>query len=343
MGLLMASQIDADADATNWWRTLPFAYEDVCVSTGSRPVGFRFSQSIINIEARLYGQQINACGEGASGDLAMTKAIAELIERSAMMTWLKENPSAPIASSNGWAAHQTFEEARSNAVFERVERDAVLAQWYSSTPFLEIGSDSLPARLRGWAANELSLSEFPIFKILLSTEGLGPSVTCLFLNTDGFGVSGNSAKSDLTEAIEGAISEACRAAHHTIRRSFWADSVRLKENDRLSRTAPGGHAVYYAYHEPFPKWMFGPEITWSKALDLWISRTNAFQCDEFGEFSFQTALEAPLHVGFAAHASCFEIAWGPTNAKFVLEKAANRKFTAPLTERTLNLQPHIVS
>ena len=78
--------------------------------------------------------------------------------------------------------------ARSNAIFELIERDAVLSQWYSAIPFLEVSPKELPSQIQDWAVDELCRSEFPILKILFSTEGLGPSITCVLMNQKGFGV-----------------------------------------------------------------------------------------------------------------------------------------------------------
>ncbi|MBX3033562.1 MAG: YcaO-like family protein [Bdellovibrionaceae bacterium] len=326
-----------------WWHSLPFDYHGLKVSVGSRPVGFRFSQSIINIEAEFRDVSFLTCGEANTQDLAMTKAIAELLERTAMKDWLDKNPHSGIKSSNGWAAHQSPEAARLNAIYERVERDAVLAQWYSATPFIQISPASVPHELRAWVMEELSQSELPILKILISTMGLCPSVTCLFMNESGFGVSGHAAKPGLQESIESALAEACRSAHHHLRRSFWNDSVHLKQGDFTQRIQPGAHAVYYAYHEPFPTWMFGPELSWSGASAYWIGKVRDFSRTELPRFSFHVALEDPMFVGFASHPDTFEIVWGSTDPKVVLETAANRRFASPITERTLNRRPHIIS
>ena len=343
MSLQKVSPCKSDQMSSQWWHSLPFAYRDLRVSTGSRPAGFRFSRSIINIEAEFQDVSFLTCGEADSPDLAMTRAIAELLERTAMKDWLDKNPQSNIRSSNGWAAHGSSESARMNAIFERAERDAVLAQWYSATPFLQVSNEGLPQALRTWATEELSQSEFPILKILISTVGLSPSVTCVFMNRGGFGVSGHAAKPDLQDSIESAIVEACRSAHHYLRRSFWSDSVRLKRGDGSERIQPGAHAVYYAYHEPFPAWMFGAELPWNDAIHYWNERTEEFVRHELPKFSFQVALEDPIFVGFATHPETFEISWGPTDPALVLLTAANRRFASPITERTLNRKPHIIS
>ncbi len=344
MGSQYMSQVAIDEKADSRWSALiPFQYENLKISYGSRPVGFRFSKHIVNIEGYFQSIEINSCGEASTLDLAKTKAVAELIERTAMWQWCKESDGSSIKTSNGWAAHQTMNEAKMNAVFERVERDAVLAQWYFKKPFFEIDLATLPDELQSWTKEELSQSEFPQLRVLLSTEGLGPSITCIFMNADGFGVSSHSSGLSIKASIESAIAEACRVAHHTLRRSFWKDSLRLKTSDISTRVAPGAHAVYYAYHEAFPAWMFGPVQSWFEASQYWKNRIEQFQKEIASEFQFNSILTQPLHVGYATHPDCLELLWGPTTHKHTLEIKANKRFAAFLSEGTINTKPHIVS
>ncbi|MGE3263228.1 MAG: YcaO-like family protein [Bacteriovoracia bacterium] len=325
-----------------WWESLPFGFRDVRVSRGTRPAGFRFSKFIINIEASLDGMEVRACGEAKTEDLAMTKAIMELIERASLMRWHKGLNHENLGTSNGWAAHETLPQARTGAILELVERDAVLAQWYLSVPFLEITPSEWPQSILHWVRNELSQSEFPEMKLLISTEGLGPSVTCLFLNAAGYGVSGHSTKTELQDSIESAIAETCRAAHHALRRSFWNDSQILLRREERVRVQPGAHAVYYAHHEPFPAWMFGPATSWLEAEQSWNERLDLLR-SEASDFKFHQALEHPVIAGFATHERAFELAWGSTDIQKVLKQAEKRNFSVSMKERTLNTQPHIVS
>lgn len=306
-------------------------------------MGFRFSKYIFNMEAILDGAEIRSCGEADSEDLAMTKAIMELIERASLMHWHQEHKPAATGTSNGWAAHETFLQAKSSAILELVERDAVLAQWYFSEPFLEIPPNEWPQALVQWSQVELSKSEFPEMKILISTKGIGPSVTCLFLNADGFGVSGHSTKGNLQESIESAIAETCRAAHHAIRRSFWSDAQTLLRRMKNVRVQPGSHAVYYAYHEPFPGWMFGSQTSWAEAERSWNKRVDLLLRREIFNFTFHQVLSHPVIAGFATHDQAFELAWGTTDMEKVLKQAEKRNFSAFMKERILNIQPHIVS
>lgn len=331
------------SEAASWWTTLPFEFESVRVSREVRPVGFRFSKSIINIQAVMDGVTLQSCGEADLDEMATTKAIMELIERASLMGWQRQHRPGIIGTSNGWAAHETLPQAKTGAILELVERDAALAQWYLSVPFLEFPPCEWPPDISTWAEAELSISEFSSMRLLLSTEGIGPSVTCLFVNEKGFGVSGHSTKETLRGSIESAIAETCRAAHHAIRRSFWSDSEILRRRVKSVRVQPGAHAVYYAYHEPFPAWMFGPRISWVEAENSWNERIDLVLRRKIGEFTFHQALSHPAVVGFAAHDHTFELTWETTNIQKILKQAEKRNFSVSLAERNLNTQPHIVS
>jgi len=74
-------------------------------------------------------------GFGASKDriLAQTKSLFELIERTVF-----KMTDVGITSS-GWAAHTELEIAKQNAMFELIERDAVLCSWLLKKPPEKIG------------------------------------------------------------------------------------------------------------------------------------------------------------------------------------------------------------
>jgi len=309
-----------------------YPFQGLSVEIGHRPEGLRYSQHIINIKATLEGHRIVVTGEGDSIRLALAKACSELTERAALIS---TGDLYGATTSNGWSAHPEFQTARQHAVFELIERDAVLAQWYSSTPFLKIRSDQFPLDLKKWAASELSRSEFPELSVLISTKGLGPSVTCLLKNKNGFGVSGHASRATLRNAIESALAEACRAAHATLRREYWGDTFKLK-NKTPGPVDPGAHSVYYAYHEPFPKWMEGNAISWTEADTLWRFRIGGIV---ESDFSFQTVLQAPIFAGFAKHPLAVELHWGSTDENLVRCSVTAQR----LGEISINNETHIVS
>lgn len=329
-----ASKRNQTNDSTDWWSDLPFDLQNVKVTSGSRPIGFRFSPFIFNIEANLGGNEIVACGEDSSAELAMTKAMAELTERSAMMSWSNQ-ATKKYRTSSGWAAHDSKVSCRQSAILELIERDAVLVQWYSAKPFIEIESTTLPQSIRNWIKDELYQSEYPNLRLLISTEGIGPSVSCLLMDKNGYGVSGHATKATLLDSIESAIAETCRAAHLAIRKSFWEDSVLLK-NSIAGRIDPGTHAVYYAYHEAFPQWMFGKVVEWNSANQIWHRKMMEVDMDSF---HFEAVLEDPFFVGVASHPQILEVSWGSTNEAEITNKMKGRISRLD----NLNLKPHIVS
>jgi hypothetical protein len=313
----------------------PFAYQSLRIETGFRPIGFRYSKSITEISATLNDREILVCGESESHDLGFDKAISELIERSALLSF---GHKFGATTSNGWAAHPNVEQARKNAILEIAERDAVLAHWYSKTPFIEVPANEFPLDIQAWVLFELKNSEFPILRLLFSSAGLGPSVTCILMNKDGFGVSAHATKETISGAIASAIAEACRAAHSTLRRSHWKDTMRLKIGEK-GRVDPSAHALYYAYHERFPNWMFGKTMAYADVKRNWYLRLN--ECFEDRHFSFQQVMSHPTNVGFATHPLAFELRWETTNPYLVMSEKGFQRLK--LKPEAINGQPHIVS
>ncbi|HPI40816.1 MAG TPA: YcaO-like family protein, partial [Pseudobdellovibrionaceae bacterium] len=144
--------INWDKTSSSWWKTLPFPIENASVFEVRRPKGFRFNNFSYNIAADILGRNILVTGEGHTKEQAVTKAVAELIERSALIEVADADPS--VKTSNGWAAHSDFEVAKLNAIRELVERDTILKHWYSMTPFAVVDSSSLPDSFKSWIGTE---------------------------------------------------------------------------------------------------------------------------------------------------------------------------------------------
>ena len=309
-------------------------YDSISVEEGRRPIGFRFFLHIINIRAKFGGRELVVTGEADSLELAYTKARSELVERTALIS----SPDCEQAeTSNGWAAHPSQEQAKMNAIFELIERDAVLSQWYSANPFFQIPESELPVDIQKWITEELSRSEYPELLVLISTMGIGPSVSCIFKNAKGFGVSGHATRATLGESIDTALAEACRAAHSTLRREYWGDTLKLKRR-APGRVDPGAHSVFYAYHEPFPAWITGSKLSWTEANAQWTARIDTIT-KHLDDFRFQVILESPLFVGFAKHPLAFDLRWGSTSENEVLRSPGARRIGLNF----INKETHIVS
>ena len=311
-----------------------FKYESISIEAGYRPIGFRFFQSIVNIKAKLRGRELIVAGEASTHELAFAKARSELIERSVLIS---APESYRTETSNGWAAHPSFEYAKLNAIFELLERDAVLSQWYGSTPFLQVPKSELPKDLQRWLSEELAQSEYPELDVLISTNGIGPSVSCILKNKDGFAVSGHATRATLSESIDSALAEACRAAHATLRREYWSDTLKLKRQEP-GLVNPGAHSVYYAYHEPLPNWMVGRAIGWNQAETLWLRRIAEVSAN-IDDFNFKTVLDSPLFVGFAKHPFAFDVRWGTTSENEVLSSSGAKRMRLG----SINTKTHIVA
>ncbi len=329
------NEITFDEFASSNKTDFPFTYQSFQLSTGFRPIGFRYSKYITEISARLDGHEIVVCGESEKQDIDSQKAFSELVERSAL---IKHGSKFSAKTSNGWAAHPQQDQARINAILEIVERDAVLAQWYSQTPFIEILYEEFPLDLQAWMQFELFQSEFPILRLLFSTMGIGPSVTCVLMNKSGFGVSGHATKETISGSISSAVSEACRAAHASIRRSHWKDTMRLKLSE-AGPVDPSAHALYYAYHEKFPDWMFGPQQSYLNVKNNWYLKLK--ECLSDNQFYYQEVMSSPLHVGFATHPETFELKWETTDPQSVVSEIGFERLK--IKPEAINGKPHIVS
>ncbi len=79
-------------------------------------------------------------GSARSEKVALMKAYSEYCERTAML----EHSQA--ATSNGFAAHRTFEQASFSAQAELIERDLVICSWLCRRPPLWLNLDSLGAK-----------------------------------------------------------------------------------------------------------------------------------------------------------------------------------------------------
>lgn len=317
---------------------LPFQFSSIQVRKDRRPEGFRFYSHSMTIESQLHGREIIVCGEAFDQATASAKAISELLERATLIEYAIKNPSI-LKTSNGWAAHPSEDTAKQNAILEVIERDAVLAQWYSSTPFTEIDFQTLPKQFQDLANTEIKKSEFPILKILLSTKGLGSSVTCVFMNDQGFGVSGHSSKLVLSSAIENALGETCRAAQLTLSNAYFSDSEVLKNHSDQQKIDPGAHAVYYAYHEAFPNWMFGKKISWADAELDWNLKMNELVKSNFDQFKIETVLTDPVYVCLAKNKKAIELFWGPS-ASAINDQAL---LFERLKTNKINTKPHPIS
>ena len=331
-------EIQTDKTSSSWWKSLPFPLENVSVFEVFRPMGFRFSDSSYNIAAEIHGRKLLVTGEGHTKEQAVTKAVAELIERSALIEFADANPA--VKTSNGWAAHSDLDIAKLNAIRELVERDSILKHWYSGTPFEVVNTDSLPQTVKSWVATELALSELPQLEILISSIGFGPTATAILKNNLGFGVVGHCSRENIEESIDGAIEEACRMAHHFLMRSYLGDceAMSMKISKKVN---PGAHGVFYAHQESIPSWLFGSTVDFSAAKVGWIKKNSDLEMN-FEKFHTKVIRQDPLFVVQATSEFAIDLNWGLESSNS-LELRLMGKIPKELRPMDgFNLKPHIV-
>lgn len=90
-------------------------------------------------------------GFGDSEDLALTKALAEAIERIVMQE-------SDLATTNGLAAHSTLEKAKEAARGELIERDLFLCHYHTKTPLRQAPKETESAKVlktaRAWFSEQ---------------------------------------------------------------------------------------------------------------------------------------------------------------------------------------------
>ncbi|OYZ24306.1 MAG: hypothetical protein B7Y39_01235 [Bdellovibrio sp. 28-41-41] len=333
-----ATSVSVCNSIDGWWNSLPFKLSEISVTELVRPIGFRFRKYAFNIAGKLNGKSMVATGEADNKVLAITKAVAEFIERCTLIDYAENNKK--IKTSNGWAAHTEFKKSQENAIRELVERDAVLRHWYSRTPFVVLNSESLPPSIQTFILDELSKSEFPQLKILISQIGYGPSVTAVLMNSDGYGVTGNCSKESMFDAIAGAIEEACRLAQHYLLKSHLSDTKKMNSGMKF-KVDTGAHGVFYAHQKPFPEWMFGECVGLDGANQLWFKKNSDLHKvkDQFKVFE---VARDPLFVCRAENEQIIELSWGIEDRESLLARLLGKMPLISILEKELNLEPHII-
>lgn len=301
-----------------------------------RPEGFKFATYSFNTETVIEGESIIGCGEDrVSREIAYEKAVSEIIERIAYKV-LSRNGVVLSTSSNGWAAHKSLELAAQSAVYELIERDSAVRHWLTYTPMNIIDSNEvLPSNF----INELKLTEFPVPIVLISFHFSGPLATVLLADDKGFAVSGHSSGPCLGDAVKSATIEACRAAHHYQRFSFYSDTQLMHNNINILKVDPGIHSLMYAYHKPIPNWLFGKTISFisakaqwteSAALTMEVARSSIFDA-----FYFQNRI-----IVRAENPILLPMFWGSTSKKIIDEFRLSNSVQLNLDK--INTQPHMV-
>ncbi len=302
------------------------------VSKSLRPPGLRFSAFAFMTEVSAGGFQGVGFGEAPTRLIALQKSIAEGVER--VLYKALKGTAFGSANSNGWAAHLSYEQALSAALDELVERDAVLVHWLGQIPMKEIAPASWPRRLTRWTQDELRLS--PIFnqlRILISARGYKPTVTTVLGDHDGYAVLSHATAASLGQALDKALSETCRIAQIAMEQPQAVASSNI--------ASPEDHALFYAFHERLPTWLFGDPIGWSAANSQWRAHEKQF-CMPALEPKFHQIASGPLVVGFATSDQIQSLYFGRTEDAQEKGLINVRRMRVIKPEMDFYLEPHCV-
>lgn len=241
-----------------------------------RPVGLRFSPFAFMTEVSAGEFRGIGFGEASTQLVALQKSIAEGAER-AIYKALKGTPYGST-NSNGWAAHIDRARATESAIDELVERDAVLVHWLRKIPMNEISSDTWPTWLTQWTKSELRLSpRFNQLRVLVSSHGYKPTVTTVLMDGQGYAVLSHATASTIDQALVKALAETCRIAQIAMEGAHVESSKALTSTESsVGAISPEDHAMFYAFHELLPSWLFGEPVEWKKAQTRWTQAQQQF-------------------------------------------------------------------
>jgi len=229
---------------------------------------------------------------------------------------------------------------------ELVERDAVLVHWLGRTPMAEIPASSWPTWLSAWTNQELRLSpKLTTLRVLLSSEGHKPTLTTVLLTDDGHAVLSHATARSLKEALQKALAETCRIAHIASAGAHIDTSVQLGEAaDDASQITPEDHAMYYAYHERLPDWIFGQRITWRDAEAQWTAGQYLFDKTIAPTLnaSFVQVSDGPIFVGYAKCDMIQNLFFGRTKDAQSKGLINVRRLRQKVEADRFNLMPHCV-
>jgi len=194
-----------------------------------------------------------------------------------------------------------------------------------------VASSTWPRATKEWAATELALApQFNRLRILVSHLGLVPVVTTIFQNGDGYGFMSQSGGKTLEDAIYKALAETCRIADLALKGEMLTE-------DGFPKSAEG-HALFYAFQEKIPAWLFGDATSFAKANFAWNSKTehaaakttkSIFNC-------------GPLVVARCKSSETQDLFFGSTEAAARNGLVNFERLKNICGIKTLNLHPHFV-
>jgi hypothetical protein len=282
------------------------------------------------------------CGEANSPLLAMQKSLAEAFER-CLFRSLK-GTAMGTKTSSGWAAHTDWEKAERAALYELLERDAVMLHALREEPMYEIHKDTLPAWLQEWQRSEMAHTQLSDLKVLFSRLGHIPSISVAFLNYGGYGVIAHACDTSIERALERALSEACRLGRVAMSGLYRERSAALFSNSEGALASVGAweHAVAYAHHRPLPKWLYGEVLNFAQAAEKFQKRMRSFELSSF-PYEFVRVADSPFVAGYCHSSEVQNLFFGRTSDAERSGDLNSRRLnhSTPLKERSAF--PHFVA
>lgn len=305
-----------------------------------RPVGLRFSEFAFVTEVSAGKHLGVGYGESSYHLPALQKSIAEGVERAVYLALKGTSYGSP--NSNGWAAHLSRDKAHDAAADELLERDAILVHWLSQKPWTEIGRETWPSWLTNWTDTELQLS--PLFnrlRILIATDGYLPALTTVLLSEDDHAVLSHATADSIDVALAKALAETCRIAQIAMENDSTETARNLGASFSSGAPGPEDHALYYAFHEKFPDWVFGHRLDWKTAKSQW--RVNRRKFRKFSiQSRFHEIASGPLTVGYATSKQVQGLFFGGTTQAQATGLINSHRLRAAGYQGDLNLMPHCV-
>ncbi len=302
-----------------------------------RPRGYRFAKYSFKSKVRT-GEIVGyGFGEDDNELCAIQKSMSEAVERAAFYLARTLQPNFEFHSTNGWAAHVTEEKCKENALYELLERDAVLLHWLKQIPMSEVAPLSFPAWLKAWAEKELvRSSNFNSLRVLISSAGHIPTATIVLANPEGNAICSHAADKNPEVAISKALIEACRIAH-------WFDREAVTSIPRVGASKLlEEHAFYYSKNSKLPAWLFGPALPFATLRKNWNNHYKQFQNSDF-KYEFCTFARGPIVVGYCRSEEIQDLYLGPTEIALHQGKINFARLGMNSTSGNINLGLHIVS
>jgi hypothetical protein len=271
--------------------------------------------------------------------LAIEKAISEASER--VLFRVLKGSRYGTRTSSGWAAHLDPARAENAALMELLERDAALVHWFRKEAFYEIQYVSLPRRVQRWATRWLRGSPFPRLRVLMSRDGFIPTLSTALVDDRGYGVISHAAAESIETALYKALAETARLARMSLGHRYYESSRGLfVAPDSLYSFGPSEHAVAYSHHERMPAWIFGAELTASKAQRSWNQHWSRFRKAGI-PYKYVPILNAPLAVGYCISPAVQALFFGKTQDALVRGDLNIARLEQ--TEEDCNFLPHFVA